>query len=305
MSIEQQIESGQLVCPVTRQKLSIANDGQWLENADKTQRYRFLGGRVPILLTPVTAGKFSPDQEIMHDIYDPAVKRKTSFVARVKDDLKKYSLPRKINAVLKSDYRTDACDKAFSGLFNGLGSDALCLAVGGGPSRDHPMLCNVNIGPFSDVDVVADAHELPYADECADLITSVAVFEHLHNPLQAAKEMHRVLKPGRKAFIHTPFLQSYHGAPHHYQNYTISGHKQLFEAAGFTIVEAGVGVGPVYTIVNLVTVFINEYFPSFLKKPARYLWFTAGLFIRPLDKILGTRPNAYTLASTTYVVVTK
>ena len=109
------------------------------------------------------------------------------------------------------------------------------------------------------MDVVADAHCLPYADESVDAIHSEAVFEHLYNPVKAAKEIYRVLKPGKKAYICTPFLQAYHGYPHHYQNYTITGHKLLFESVGFRIVEAGTCVGPVHTILHLVAVFLNEY----------------------------------------------
>ena len=72
--------------------------------------------------------------------------------------------------------------------------------------RSHPMLFNLNIGPFPNVDVVADAHSLPYADESVDVVHSEAVFEHLYNPGQASKEIYRILKKGGKAYICTPFL---------------------------------------------------------------------------------------------------
>ena len=305
MSIKQQIEMGQLVCPKTKQKLSIVDDSRWLENIDKTERYRLLDGRVPVLLNSRSAKEYVNEQEIMNEFYGHITKRNNTFLSKVKSELKKYSLPNRIKSILTEAYRTESSEKAFFSLFLGLPSHALCISIGGGPSRDHPMLFNLNIGPFVNVDVVGDAYSLPYADECVDVILSSAVFEHLKDPVQAAKEMYRVLKPGRKACIRTPFLQAYHGAPHHYQNYTITGHAYLFESVGFQIVEAGVDVGPVYTIVNLVTVFIDEYFPYLLKKPIRYLWATVGLFIRPLDKYLGRKKNAYILASTTYVIVEK
>ena len=59
--------------------------------------------------------------------------------------------------------------------------------------REHPSLVNVNIGPFPNVDVVADAHHLPYADASVDAIFCEAVLEHLAQPHEAVKEMFRVL----------------------------------------------------------------------------------------------------------------
>jgi SAM-dependent methyltransferase len=294
MNISRQIESGQLVCPKTKQKLSILHDTQWIENVDGTHRYKFMDGKVPILLTdPAWLKKYANDSERMNAEYAiQSINKRQSFLNRIK-------------AKLTQDYRTEASKKALQALFIGLSSDAICISIGGGPTRAHPRLLNLNIGPFPNVEVVVDAHCLPYADGCVDVIHCEAVFEHLYDPVQAAKEMHRVLKPGSKAYICTPFLQAYHGYPHHYQNYTLTGHQNLFEAVGFRIVEAGVCVGPVYTIVNLIAVFLNEYIPYPVNLPVRYLWGAAGALIRPLDKILAKKKNAHVLASTTYAIVEK
>ena len=60
--------------------------------------------------------------------------------------------------------------------------------------REHPSLVNVNIGPFANVDVVADAHHLPYADASVDAIFCEAVLEHLVQPHEAVKELFRVCR---------------------------------------------------------------------------------------------------------------
>lgn len=294
MSISRQIELGQLRCPKTRQKLFIDHINQWITNADKTARYKLLNGTVPILLTnPERQEAYASDSKRMNEEYTAQSLKK------------QHSLMHRIKATLTQDYRTASSKKAVENLFKGLPENALCLSVGGGPSRAHPRLLNLNIGPFPNVDVVADAHCLAYADNCVDVIHCEAVFEHLYDPIQAAKEIYRVLKPGKRAYICTPFMQGYHGYPHHYQNYTLTGHQQLFKSLGFRIVEAGVCVGPVYTMVNLIATFIHEYVPRPLNLPLRYLWGALGAVIRPLDKIIATRENAYVLASTTYVVVEK
>lgn len=294
MGIREQIESGRLVCPKTRQKLSIVDGNQWLENSDGTERYRFHEGRVPILLSDHGwAEKYAGDSDKMVSEYTvDALNKKKLLLGRIKSKL-------------TQDYRTASCRNAFHRLFDGLSENDLCISIGGGPTRHHPRLLNVNIGPFPNVDIVADALCLPYSDGSIDAIHCEAVFEHLHPPVKAAEEMVRVLKPGKRAYVCTPFMQAYHGYPHHYQNYTLTGHVKLFESVGFRIVEAGVGVGPVYTMVNLLTVFIAEYFPYPFNKLLKFIWSAIGIGIRPLDKIVGNKPNAYILASTTYAILEK
>lgn len=294
MNITTQIERGILVCPQTRQQLRMSDDRQWLATTDNAKRYRLLHGKIPVLLAdPKWAGEYASSSTRMNEAYS------TDGIAR------RNSLFHRLRRRLTSDYRTESSKQALIGLFHGLPGDALCISVGGGPSRADPRLVNLNIAPFPNVDVVADAHQLPYADKSVDAIHSEAVFEHLHDPVKAAGEIYRVLKPGKRAYICTPFLQAYHGYPHHYQNFTISGHKHLFELAGLQIVEAGSCVGPVYTLVNLTSVFINEYFPAGLRMPLRLLWDAFGIVIRPLDKVIGKKANAYIMASTTYVIVQK
>ena len=48
------------------------------------------------------------------------------------------------------------------------------------------------IGP----NLFGDAHNLPFKNEAFDLAFSMAVYQHLANPIQAAREAYRVLKPG-------------------------------------------------------------------------------------------------------------
>lgn len=48
------------------------------------------------------------------------------------------------------------------------------------------------------------AEELPYPDNTFDVVHTSHVFEHLEDPLQAAREAYRVLKPGGLLFIEVP-----------------------------------------------------------------------------------------------------
>jgi SAM-dependent methyltransferase len=211
----------------------------------------------------------------------------------------------RVQKLLVPDYRKKSSAEAVARIFDSQSADALCLSIGGGPGRCHPALVNLNVGPFPNVDVVADAHQLPYADNSVDAIFCEAVIEHLSRPIQAAQEMYRVLKPGGEAFVATPFLQAYHGYPHHYQNFTLTGHEQLFRSQGFVIEESGCCVGPIYTLFNLTSKFLRYFLPTVIALPLLVVWNLFSLLLRPLDRLLNEHPNAHMLASTTYLVARK
>lgn len=79
-----------------------------------------------------------------------------------------------------------------------------------------------------DVDVVGDAHNLPFDDETFEVILCTEVLEHLHTPERAVQEMHRVLKPGGIVILTTRFIFPLHAAPNDYFRYTKYGLKHLF-----------------------------------------------------------------------------
>lgn len=50
-----------------------------------------------------------------------------------------------------------------------------------------------------------DVHNLPFEEETYDMIFSCHAFEHFENPVQALREIHRVLKPGGVIYLITPY----------------------------------------------------------------------------------------------------
>lgn len=203
------------------------------------------------------------------------------------------------------DYRTRESVLAFGSLFENLPPEGICLSIGGGPGRPHPRLTNLNIASFPNVDVVGDAHDLPYEDGTIDAIYCEAVLEHLHSPIVAVKEMFRVLKPGARVFACTPFLQPYHGYPYHFQNFTLTGHKHLFESNGFTIDEAGPCVGPIYAMRSLMGEMLRTYLPFPANRILGAMWSGFSILIGPLDLIVAKHRDAHVLASTTYLLASK
>jgi len=218
---------------------------------------------------------------------------------------KKESPLQRLKSWMTQDYRSKESREAFENLFRSTTEEEVCLSVGGGPERVHPSLTNLNIAPFPNVDVVGDAHALPYGNETVDVIYCDAVLEHLPDPTQAVREMHRVLKPEGRVFVSTPFLQAYHGYPHHYQNFTLTGHRHLFTQQGFRIDGSGTCVGPTWVIVSLMNTYINIYFPRPFNIVFGKIWGLVGAAIRPLDKVLNRREDSHIMASTTFLVARK
>lgn len=79
---------------------------------------------------------------------------------------------------------------------------------------------SLDVLPCENVDIVAEAENLPFADNSFDIVDSGAVFEHLVNPIAAIKEVKRVLKPGGIFNIDNSYMQPYHGFPGNYFNMT-------------------------------------------------------------------------------------
>ncbi len=106
---------------------------------------------------------------------------------------------------------------------------SLTLHLGAGATaRRHPNCVEFEHKIFRHTDVVGDAHALPFRDNVFDRVFAFNVFEHLRQPSLAAREIHRVLKPGGSLVLHTAFLQPLHEAPHHYFNATEYGVREWF-----------------------------------------------------------------------------
>jgi Methyltransferase domain len=290
LDLSQQIALGKLVCPLTRSPL--VPDADRLRTVDGKRSYPFAHG-VPVLLADPNkyAGALAVDAGAMVNEYSAPPSR---------------GLRRLYRRLLAApgDQRTAASRRAFEALLHGLPKEALCVSVGGGPTRVRPEFVNVNVGAFSNVDVVADAYELPYADQAVDLIHCEAVLEHLEFPERAAAEMFRVLRAGGAAFVATPFLQPYHAYPDHFQNFTLSGHRRLFERAGFRIQEAGTCVGPTFVLRDLFLNYLREVMPGgALGRWSARLAALATLPLLQLDRIAALRAESSRLASSTYLVL--
>ncbi len=121
---------------------------------------------------------------------------------------------------------------------NGYDSNALAMIQTGGIILDcgagsrgvyYSNVVNFEIVDYQSTDVLGVGEQLPFLDGTFDGVISSAVLEHVRDPFRCAREISRVLKPGGELYCCVPFLQPYHGYPHHYFNATAQGIRRLFE----------------------------------------------------------------------------
>jgi SAM-dependent methyltransferase len=99
---------------------------------------------------------------------------------------------------------------------------------------------DVSLGPG--IDVICDAHDLPFLSETFDGVIAQAVLEHVLDPYRCVQEIHRVLRPGGLVYAETPFMQQVHGGSYDFTRFTFLGHRRLFRM--FEEIAAGSAGGP-------------------------------------------------------------
>ncbi|HKC25245.1 MAG TPA: hypothetical protein VKF32_10915, partial [Thermoanaerobaculia bacterium] len=103
-----------------------------------------------------------------------------------------------------------------------------------------------------------------------------------------------------------PFLQGFHGYPSHFQNFTLTGHRRLFERAGLRILDSGVCVGPSVALTDLAFTYIRHIVPlPFVSRVAGAVFRLLAFPFRAIDLLLAHAPSSHLLASTTYVLASK
>jgi SAM-dependent methyltransferase len=156
------------------------------------------------------------------------------------------------------------------------------LNLGSGHSMVHKRLINLDISNNLGVQVLGDAHRLPFQSSSLSCIISQEVFEHLHSPGAAVGEAHRVLRPGGMLFIQVPFIIGAHSLPHDYWRFTGAGLTELVTGCGFEIVECRPAGGAGTSMYRISTEFVATVAASMFGKlylPAKAL---AALVLSPV-----------------------
>lgn len=177
------------------------------------------------------------------------------------------------------------------------------LDIGSGPERLGDEFINVDVFPFPEVDVVADARALPFNDSSVDGVVSESLLEHVAGPDIVAREIMRVLKPGGFLYASAPFIHPYHASPDDFNRWTLSGLKFLF--CDLEIVEQGVRSGPWSALLMFIAYWLGVIFSFGFKKAAPFLAHIFMLILGPLkylDIIFARFPGAENVSAHLYII---
>lgn len=126
----------------------------------------------------------------------------------------------------------------------------LVIEIGSGNRRLRRGTINVDIHPWEQVDILADAHDLPFADGTVDGVIFSWVLEHIRDPVRVAAELRRILKKGGYLYVATNFITPYHPSPQDYYRWTADGLKELF--SDFEITELRPTLGPTCAMLSVL-----------------------------------------------------
>ncbi|MFA6322566.1 MAG: methyltransferase domain-containing protein [Candidatus Buchananbacteria bacterium] len=125
------------------------------------------------------------------------------------------------------------------------------LNIGSGPKVVRKDVINLDIYPFPNVDLVADAGNIPIKNSSADAIICESLIEHVKNPPALISELYRILKPKGRIYLVAPFILSFHSSPNDFYRWTDQGLTELFLNAGFVNIKITVLYGPTSSLINI------------------------------------------------------
>lgn len=181
--------------------------------------------------------------------------------------------------------------------------DQIFIDVGSGPERIGKEFINVDIFPFPEVDIVADATQLPFRDSSVDALVSEAVLEHVFDTDKVVREITRIVRSGGYIYISAPFIQPYHASPNDFHRWTISGLERLFP--DFTIIKSGVRSGPWSALLMFLAYWLGVVFSLGSKKLSPFLAHIFMLILGPLkylDYFFMKMPGAEVVAAHLYIL---
>ena len=142
------------------------------------------------------------------------------FEARIEDALRQFASELPVGARVLD---AGAGEAQYAALFRGVDYVAVDLGIGDA-SWEYDAL-----------DAIAALELLPFRDNTFDAALNVVTLEHVREPKAVLAEIARVLKPGGRLLLVTPFEWEEHQQPHDYYRYTQYGLRYLVESVGLTV----------------------------------------------------------------------
>jgi SAM-dependent methyltransferase len=203
-------------------------------------------------------------------------------------------------------YKTGRSQRRIPLFVEQLGQEATILNLGSGRTNFGSRVVNLDIGPFTHVDVVAVGERLPVQDASLDGVITQGVLEHVPDLPSTLAEIDRVLRPGGLVYHEAPFIQGYHASPNDFRRFTAVGMREL--APGYEVLQQGVAVGPSSAMMWVASEWLALFFSlgneTALKAGRRgFPWLLSPLKLA--DAWLEGHPQADLIASAFYIVARK
>lgn len=156
-------------------------------------------------------------------------------------------------------------------------------------------IVGVDIYRSCSVDVICDAHYLPFPDGFFDGVWIQAVLEHVVEPEAVVIEIHRVLKFGGIVYAETPFMQQVHEGAYDFTRYTVLGHRYLFKS--FSAIDIGGNMGADVVLAWSARYFVWAVTRS--KTAGRLIGGFVSIILKPFQALVARR-SLYDSASGVY-----
>lgn len=109
------------------------------------------------------------------------------------------------------------------------------------------------------IDRLYDGKTIPFEDNSFDNLLCFEVLEHVFEPDQFLRELNRVVKPGGKVLLTTPFIWNEHEVPYDYGRYSSYGLTSILKRHGFEVLKFKRILNGPELLCALTNVFIVEY----------------------------------------------
>ncbi len=189
---------------------------------------------------------------------------------------------------------------------NNLGANANVLSIGAGVLRLKGNMTHLDYEPYPHLEVVGDAHYLPFPDNAFDGVVCETMLEHVTEPERVIAEIYRVLKPGGKAYLMVPFIYGFHAAPNDFYRFTHKG--LLYRTRDFEMEQLKVVSGPTSALACVLVEWCAMLFSLGSRRLYQLLSLVFLVVFAPLkllDFAISFHPEAIRIASVLLAIVRK
>jgi SAM-dependent methyltransferase len=194
-------------------------------------------------------------------------------------------------------------DRSVFDFMEELPDDITVFNIGSGNTKLNHRAINLDIKQFPNVDIIGDAHYLPFKDNSLGCVFCIALLEHVQMPWAVAGEIQRVLKRGGTAYVVSPFLEAVHDE-HDYFRFTLKGLKSLFPE--LREIKSGISASAGQTFADFLRIFpVLVVERTWLNYPMRFVMGWLAKPFQHMDSWIRKSPSMSMYARAFYFIGVK